>query len=80
MLKKWLEESGWSEATYTATPGTHTYTWKYEKDRSGVGGEDAAYIDDVNVSKNTKPYDNMKNIARFNRFFNGENVEMEEVA
>ena len=43
--------SGEGNGTYTAavTPGYHTYTWKYVKDGSVVGGNDSAWIDNVQI-------------------------------
>ena len=46
---KWSGEEDWSEISYSTTPGTHTFKWEYKKDWSISEGEDAAWIDDINI-------------------------------
>ncbi len=46
---RWSGELNWEEVTYQVAPGTHTFEWEYKKDASVSGGEDAAWIDDVNI-------------------------------
>ncbi|MDP8232224.1 MAG: C25 family cysteine peptidase [Candidatus Zophobacter franzmannii] len=47
IVDRWSGEAGWTQYTYTATAGNHTFSWKYVKDWSTVGGSDCAWIDDV---------------------------------
>ncbi len=40
----------WSEFRATVQPGPHTLVWRYVKDNSVSGGQDAAWIDDVRLT------------------------------
>ena len=50
-----LEESSWSGETYWAVsrynvaPGTHTFTWSYQKDYSVSSGYDCAWLDYITL-------------------------------
>jgi formylglycine-generating enzyme len=46
---EWSGEQDWSSVSYTTTPGTHTFKWEYTKDRGSAYGEDAAWIDDIDI-------------------------------
>jgi hypothetical protein len=46
---RWSGEQDWQPLEYTTTPGTHLLKWGYDKDSSVSSGEDAAWIDNVNV-------------------------------
>jgi hypothetical protein len=46
---RWSGERQWRKVNSQITPGTHTFKWIYQKDESISQGEDAAYIDDVNL-------------------------------
>lgn len=47
ILGGWSGETGWQTATYPVLAGTHTFTWKYEKDEIFSSGADAAWIDEI---------------------------------
>ncbi|MDO8573040.1 MAG: fibronectin type III domain-containing protein, partial [bacterium] len=38
-------DAGWIFRKYTVSAGPHTFKWEYSKDKGGVAGNDAAYID-----------------------------------
>lgn len=42
---KWSGEVSWTEASYSVSAGSHTFTWRYSKDGSGTGGSDCAWVD-----------------------------------
>lgn len=42
---KWSGEVAWTEASFAVGAGTHTFSWRYTKDGSGVGGSDCAWVD-----------------------------------
>jgi hypothetical protein len=46
---EWSGEQDWSEVSYNTTPGTHTFMWIYSKDGSSAYGEDAAWLDDIDI-------------------------------
>lgn len=46
---EWSGDKDWEEMIYTVTLGTYTLKFEYEKDSSVSEGEDAAWIDDINV-------------------------------
>ncbi|MFC1732459.1 C25 family cysteine peptidase [candidate division KSB1 bacterium] len=41
----WDGEIAWSRESYYVTAGTHTFTWKYEKDFMESAGSDCAWVD-----------------------------------
>lgn len=43
----WSGSVAWSRAQYAVLPGTHTFTWKYQKDYSVASGSDCCWIDFV---------------------------------
>ena len=45
----WSGESDWSQQSYTVTPGTHTFKWRYAKDGSVSNGSDCAWIDYIQL-------------------------------
>jgi subtilisin family serine protease len=45
VVASWSGTVPWTEYTYPATVGTHTFQWAYTKDGSVNTGDDAAYID-----------------------------------
>ena len=45
----WSGENDWSLQTYTVTPGTHTFKWRYAKDSSVSNGSDCAWIDCIQL-------------------------------
>ncbi|MBQ4398452.1 MAG: T9SS type A sorting domain-containing protein [Bacteroidales bacterium] len=45
----WSGENDWSQQTYTVTPGTHTFKWRYAKDSSVSNGSDCAWIDYIQL-------------------------------
>jgi hypothetical protein len=46
---RWSGEQDWEEMSFQITPGTHTFKWEYKKDWLSSNGEDAAYIDNINI-------------------------------
>ncbi len=45
----WSGNVGWTKATYTVSPGVHTYKWAYSKDSSQSSGSDCAWIDFISL-------------------------------
>ena len=43
----WSGDQGWAQVSYPITTGTHTFKWTYKKDYSVSGGQDCAWIDDI---------------------------------
>jgi len=43
----WSGEDDWDEASFSVTEGTRTFEWTYSKDFSASGGDDTAWIDDI---------------------------------
>ena len=41
----WSGTVGWTQATYSVSPGTHTFRWEYKKDNSWSSGSDCAWVD-----------------------------------
>jgi hypothetical protein len=48
-MDEWSGELGWTQVSYPITAGQHTFVWAYEKDASRSDGQDAAWIDDVEI-------------------------------
>jgi hypothetical protein len=46
-VAEWSGESAWARAAYPVGAGSHTFKWAYEKDGSVIGGQDAAWIDEI---------------------------------
>jgi len=46
-LGSWSGNLDWAEITYPVSAGQHTFTWRYSKDYSTIGGSDCAWIDDI---------------------------------
>ncbi len=42
---RWSGTNGWQQVTYPITAGAHTLTWRYTKDGSVDGGNDAVKVD-----------------------------------
>jgi len=42
---KWSGEVPWSKVTYQVAEGTHTFSWRYNKDVNTVAGSDKAWVD-----------------------------------
>lgn len=40
-------EVDWAQSSFDVTPGTHTFRFRYAKDRSATGGSDCAWIDNI---------------------------------
>lgn len=40
---------GWTKVSFPVTTGTHTFRWSYEKDFSGSGGSDRAWVDNISL-------------------------------
>lgn len=46
---RWSGIHDWQEMNFQTTPGTHNFKWIYKKDSSDKQGDDAAWIDDINL-------------------------------
>lgn len=44
-MGEWSGDEGWVEVSYPVNSGSHSFTWKYEKDQAVTGGTDCARID-----------------------------------
>jgi hypothetical protein len=44
-------EVGWTNPTFNVTNGTHTLTWRYQKDSSRAVGADAGWVDQVSYTR-----------------------------
>lgn len=51
---RWSGSVGWNQVQVPVTAGQHQFKWAYEKDYSVVGGSDAAWVDDIEIT-NTSP-------------------------
>ena len=49
LVASWSGEQPWEQFEYPLAAGEHLLSWSYEKDDRGSHGEDAAWIDDVEV-------------------------------
>jgi serine protease AprX len=47
LKEEWSGELGWTEESYSVTPGTYTIKWNYYKDGSVSNGSDCAWIDNI---------------------------------
>ena len=50
LVDQWSGQLAWAQASYPATAGVHTLEWTYEKDVSVNAGNDAAWIDLVEIT------------------------------
>ena len=48
-VERWSGNKDWERASYPITEGTHTFSWVYTKDYSVSSGEDAAWIDHIEM-------------------------------
>ena len=46
-MGRWSGNTGWSNESYEVSEGKHLFEWIYLKDGNTVGGQDAAWIDNV---------------------------------
>lgn len=46
-LGEWAGLFNWQQETYTLNAGVHVLKWAYEKDINSIGGEDAAWLDNI---------------------------------
>lgn len=59
LQEEWSGDVSWSQEIFNVTEGTHTFTWKYEKDISVSSGNDCAWLDYIELpahadAKNSK--------------------------
>lgn len=47
VVVSWGGEEDWDVYSYTVPVGQHTFAWRYRKDGSQIGGEDAAWVDNI---------------------------------
>lgn len=52
---KWAGSIDWTKASYTLTPGTYTFEWRYAKDGYFAEGEDLAKIDYISLPVSGNP-------------------------
>jgi len=50
LVQQWSGEAGWASFIFPLNSGSHTLLWQYQKDPSGSGGLDGAFIDNVNLA------------------------------
>jgi len=48
LIDRWSGNMNWTENKYAVDSGEHFLSWVYRKDPNTVGGDDAAWIDNVN--------------------------------
>ncbi|MFN0066437.1 MAG: Calx-beta domain-containing protein [Limisphaerales bacterium] len=48
-VAKWAGEVPWQTHTFNVTAGRHRFEWRYARDRNFVGGQDAAWIDNLDL-------------------------------
>lgn len=49
LVQKWSGEVEWSDYSIPLQAGVHTFEWRYTKDFLNSAGEDAAFLDNVNL-------------------------------
>ena len=49
IMGTWSGETGWDKVVFDLTAGEHTLEWRYSKDSSNSAGEDAAYLDNLDL-------------------------------
>jgi uncharacterized repeat protein (TIGR02543 family) len=49
VVSRWSGAVTWSTYSFVLTAGTHTLEWRYEKDFNNSVGEDAAFLDNVDL-------------------------------
>ena len=52
LQQQWSGELSWTSYGFPLNPGTNTLEWRYTKDVSTSSGEDAAFIDNINIPLN----------------------------
>jgi subtilisin-like proprotein convertase family protein len=48
-VESWSGDTGWTNYSFPLSAGTHTLQWTYSKDQSVSTGQDAAWIDNLNL-------------------------------
>jgi hypothetical protein len=48
-MGSWSGEKDWLEVSYTVTAGKHIFRWVYEKDEANAAGQDAAWVDNIQL-------------------------------
>ena len=48
-VESWSGDTGWSNYSFPLSAGTHTLQWTYSKDQSVSNGQDAAWIDHLDL-------------------------------
>ena len=48
-VESWSGDTGWSNYSFPLSAGTHTLQWTYSKDQSVSNGQDAAWIDNLDL-------------------------------
>lgn len=46
---KWSGSRSWGQESYFVPEGNHTFKWVYEKDNDGIAGQDAAWVDYIEL-------------------------------
>ena len=47
----WWGENDWTFASYEIKAGNHVCDWFYDKNSTGAGGQDCAWIDDITLPR-----------------------------
>ncbi|HRI61824.1 MAG TPA: C25 family cysteine peptidase, partial [Saprospiraceae bacterium] len=45
--ERWSGNLPWEAVSFPVTPGSHTFTWSYEKDELVADGQDRAWVDEI---------------------------------
>jgi hypothetical protein len=48
-MDNWSGETGWVQSSHTITAGSHTFRWTFSNDSNGTGGDNAAWLDAVQI-------------------------------
>ena len=71
---EWSGEIDWSYEEFPVTAGVHVFKWEYEKDFSVAGGQDKAWVDNIELPQHsTVSVDNQENDIAYTIFPNPAN-------
>lgn len=72
LIQQWSGEIDWSTFGFSLPVGLHTFEWRYSKDSSGTSGQDASWIDNVQlhlrspIDSTSTPVDRLVKVASGN--------------
>ena len=49
--------NSWTDYSFDLAAGSHTLTWRFEKDGSSASGDDCFYVDDIKINMNPTTWD-----------------------